>query len=228
MQTYEPHKWSPPKRCHTGRFLLRPVYDARADPAWYADKGGVYQDSVMRYTSTIVPYLIAMPLLDSDNPASPCRTSGKGQDGSDPPLICRLCGKRGQGFVTIPPVPPFGVAPVQFISAGRLQTRTTSGRCRAAGKPHGMALSDPDLCRACAALHGVSSTGLSPCPATIQCSTWCSITPPTSTPGSSGGTTSRRPPPSSSAAWFLSRSGGSGFRPGGSVCRTSEYCLYGP
>ena len=87
MQTYEPHKWSPPKRCHAGRFLLRPVYDARADPAWYADKGGVYQDSVMRYTSTIVPYLIAMPLLDSDNPASPCRTSGKGQDGSAPPFL---------------------------------------------------------------------------------------------------------------------------------------------
>ena len=26
MQTYETHKWSPHKRCHTGLFLLRPVW----------------------------------------------------------------------------------------------------------------------------------------------------------------------------------------------------------
>ena len=36
----------------------------------------------------------------------------------------------------------------------------------------------------------------SPCPATIQCSTWCSITPPTSTAGSSADTVLRPVPES--------------------------------
>ncbi len=40
MQTYETHKWSPHKRCHTGLFLLRPVYDARADPECHTVRGG--------------------------------------------------------------------------------------------------------------------------------------------------------------------------------------------
>ena len=44
MQTYETHKWSPPKRCHTGRFLLRPVRDARADPDCYRLRGRFVTD----------------------------------------------------------------------------------------------------------------------------------------------------------------------------------------
>ena len=114
MQTYETHKWSPHKRCHTGLFLLRLVHDARADVAWYADKGG----SVPRFGDAVYQhhcsYLFAATRLVRNSPASPQRSSGKGQDGSDPPLFCRCIGKRGRGvyqpvYHRLPP--PFGVAP---------------------------------------------------------------------------------------------------------------------
>ena len=90
MQTYETHKWSPPKRCHTGLFLLRPVYDAGADPAWYADRGG----SVPRFGNAVYQhhcsYLFAATRLVRNSPASPQRSSGKGQDGSDPTLFAAV------------------------------------------------------------------------------------------------------------------------------------------
>ena len=115
MQTYETHQWSPPKRCHTGRFLLRPVYDARADPAWYADKGG----SVPRFGDAVYQhhfsYLFAATRLVRNSPASTHRSSGKGQDGSDPPLFAAVSAN-GEGGVYQPVyhrLPPFsGVAPV--------------------------------------------------------------------------------------------------------------------
>ncbi len=57
----------------------------------------------------------------------------------------------GAGFVTgfgAYPAPSYGVASVQFIPAGRLRTRTPSGRLCAIDKPHEKALSDPDNWRA--------------------------------------------------------------------------------
>ena len=109
MRSYETHKWSPHNRCHTGLFLLRPVYDARADPAWYADKGG----SVPRFSDAVYQhhfsYLFAATRLVRNSPASPHRSSGKGQDGSDPPLFAAVSanGERGVPAGVPPPTPLF-------------------------------------------------------------------------------------------------------------------------
>ena len=99
MQTYETHKWSPHNRCHTGLFLLRPVHDARADAACYADKGGSVPrlgDAVYQHHCS---YLFAATRLVRNSPASPCCTSGEGQDGSAPPLFAAVSA-RGEGGVT--------------------------------------------------------------------------------------------------------------------------------
>ena len=101
MQTYETHKWSPHNRCHTGLFLLRPVHDARADAAWYADKGGSVPrlgDAVYQHHCS---YLFATTRLVRNSPASPQRSSGKGQDGSDP-LLFAAVSANGEGGVYQP------------------------------------------------------------------------------------------------------------------------------
>ena len=76
-------------------------------------------------------YLFAATRLVRKSPASPQRSSGKGQDGSDPPLFAAVSAN-GEGGVYQPVyhrLPPFsGVAPVRFIPTGRFRTRTPSGR----------------------------------------------------------------------------------------------------
>ena len=104
--------------------MLRLVHDARADAAWYADKGG----SVPRFGGAVYQhhcsYLFTATRLVRNSPAGPHRSSGKGQDGSDPPPFCRCIGKRG-GEVYQPvyhrlpplfrgrsrPIYPYGKAP---------------------------------------------------------------------------------------------------------------------
>ena len=93
-------------------------------------RGGVYQDSVMRCTSTIVP--IYLPQRGLSVIARPARTdpAEKGRTGATPPFL-PLYRQTGRGVYQ--PVyhrlPPFsGVAPVRFIPTGRFRTRTPSGR----------------------------------------------------------------------------------------------------
>ena len=78
-------------------------------------RGGVYQDSVMRCTSTIVPIYLPQRGLSVIARPAPHRSSGKGQDGSDPPLFAAVSAN-GEGGVYQPVyhrLPPFsGVAPV--------------------------------------------------------------------------------------------------------------------
>ena len=79
--------------------MLRLVHDARADPAWYADKGG----SVPRFGDAVYQrhcsYLFAATRLVRNSPAGPHRSSGKGQDGSDPPLFAAVSAN-GEGECT--------------------------------------------------------------------------------------------------------------------------------
>ena len=132
MQTFEPHKCSSMIQPRTGRFLGRFMHDACADPDCSKVRGGLEHDSAMVRNTIFFPYVIVPPSLISYSPASPHRSSGKGQDGSDPPLFASLSAN-GEGGLeqalehSLPP-PFFGVAPVQFIPAGRLRTRTPSGR----------------------------------------------------------------------------------------------------
>ena len=94
-------------------------------------RGGVYQDSVMRCTSTIVP--IYLPQRGLSVIARPARTdpAEKGRTGATPPLFAAVSAN-GEGGVYQPVyhrLPPFsGVAPVRFIPTGRFRTRTPSGR----------------------------------------------------------------------------------------------------
>ena len=118
------------KSAPDGTVLLHSVHDTRADPAGNAVRGG----GVTRIRDWLfhrsLSYLVVTLLLVRNNPASPCRSSRKWQDGSDPPPFLPLYRHAGRGGVTagVPPPAPslLGVAPVQLIPAGRLRTRTPS------------------------------------------------------------------------------------------------------
>ena len=62
-------------------------------------RGRVFPDSAMGCFHRACPYLVATPLLVRNSPASPRRSSGKGQDGSDPPLFAAVSA-RGEGGCT--------------------------------------------------------------------------------------------------------------------------------
>ena len=62
-------------------------------------RGGVYQDSVMRCTSTIVPICLPQRGLSVIARPAPHRSSGKGQDGSAPPLFAAVSAN-GEGGCT--------------------------------------------------------------------------------------------------------------------------------
>ena len=91
MQTYETHKGSPKRRCRkrwiAGLFFVRSGVGAGVAPEGNRVRGGF----VSKIGGGLFPrsfcYLAAMQLLGSDRPASPCRTGGEGQDGSDPPFF---------------------------------------------------------------------------------------------------------------------------------------------
>ncbi len=156
-------------------------------------------------------YLAAVDRPDRAAPAV------KGRTGATPPFLplVRHAGRGGvSGYVSIgvsPPPPPFGVAPVQIIPAGRLRARLRTHTQAGADEPEASPIKwrypiliFGGLC--CSALGFLY--GLSPCPARMR----CSITPPTSTAGSSTDTTPHPPSESWSADCFSSRSGGSGLR----------------
>ena len=90
MQTDETHQWSPPKRCHTGRFFNTPCTMPVPIQRETQSRGRVFPDSAMWCFHRACPYLVATPLLVRNSPASPRRSSGKGQDGSDPPFFAAV------------------------------------------------------------------------------------------------------------------------------------------
>ena len=61
-------------------------------------EGGLGHDSAILWGSAHFVYVIAPPLLACNSPASPCRTSGKRQDGSDPPFFASVSAN-GEGGV---------------------------------------------------------------------------------------------------------------------------------
>ena len=137
-----------------------------------------------------------LAVVDRQASAAPAGTSGTEATPPLLPLVRHAVGGACSRPCSIPCTPPLGVASVQFIPAGRLRTklRTQTPNWRETRRrktPGNGAFRSSSLAGFAAPLW-VSSSGPFPCPATIQCSPWCSITPPISTPGWAADTT---PPP---------------------------------